>query len=315
MVNVFIDGSEGTTGLEIRERLSKHSGFKLLSIDPDKRKDIEERRKLLNAADAVVLCLPDPAAKEAVALVTNPKVRIFDGSTAHRVAEGWVYGLPEILEEPSVLRTAPRVSVPGCHASGFLLAVTPLVRAGVIAPDALLSAHSLTGYSGGGKKRIAQYEDPARAEYLSAPSLYSLSVKHKHLPEMRAWAGLKHAPAFTPIIAGYYRGMVVSVPLHVAQLGVSGGAPAVHAALAKAYDGRRFVRVLPYPATPALEGEFQDLNTLGCNGTNRADVFVFGEADHVVVSVRIDNLGKGASGACLQCMNLAFGFAEDECLN
>jgi N-acetyl-gamma-glutamyl-phosphate reductase len=308
---VFIDGQEGTTGLEIRDRLAKRSDLQLLEIDPAKRKDAAARRELLNAADAVILCLPDEASREAVAMVENPRTRIYDASTAHRTAPGWTYGLPE--REPgarAAVAAAKRVTVPGCHATAFVLAVAPLVRLDVLSAHATLSCHSITGYSGGGKKRIAQYQSAGRAAFLSSPNLYSLGLRHKHLPEMQRWTGLAKPPAFSPIIGDFYRGMAVSVPMHTSQLARPVGAAGVHAALASAYAGERFVKVLPFPATACLAGEFQDLDTQGCNGTNRADIVVFGSDDYVMVSVRIDNLGKGASGACVQCLNLGFGFDE-----
>jgi N-acetyl-gamma-glutamyl-phosphate reductase len=314
--SVFIDGQEGTTGLEIRDRLAGRQDVRLIEIDPAQRKDLAARRECLNAADAVVLCLPDDAAREAVSMIDNPRTRVYDASTAHRTAPGWTYGLPE--REPGARQAvvaAKRVSVPGCHASGFVLAIAPLVRLGILPPDATLACHSITGYSGGGKKRIAQYGASNRPAFLDSPNLYSVGMRHKHLPEMCRWSGLVKAPAFAPIIGDFYRGMVVSIPLHTSQLARVQSAADVREALAGAYQGERFVRVLPHPATPFLAGEFQDVDTQGCNGTNRADIFVFGHDEHVMVSARIDNLGKGASGACVQCLNLGLGFDEGEGLS
>jgi N-acetyl-gamma-glutamyl-phosphate reductase len=305
---VFVDGQEGTTGLRIHEVLAARDDVELLRIDPDRRKDPAERAKLLNAADVAFLCLPDAAAREAAALVTNPSTCLIDASTAHRTSVGWVYGLPELApDQRAKLRAAKRIANPGCHASAFVLLLRPLVDAGLVQADLPVSATSITGYSGGGKKMIEQYAaggDPR----LNAPRPYALSLAHKHIPEMMAHAGLHTRPLFMPVVGPFYKGLAVSVPLHVAQLpgGVDGAA--LHAALERRYAGERFVRVMPLSDPATLEDGYFDVQA--CNDGNRADLFVFAAADQALLIARLDNLGKGASGAAVQCMNVHLGVDE-----
>ena len=314
MYKVFVDGQEGTTGLQIRDRLLGHGRVKLLEIDPDKRKDTAERRRLLNEADVAFLCLPDAAAKESAALVTNDRTRLIDASTAHRTDPAWVYGLPELNPpQRAQIRAAKRVANIGCHAAGFIVLVHPLVAAGVLPKDYPVTCHSLTGYSGGGKKMIAEYEAPGRERFpLGAPRHYALAMRHKHLPEMQKYTGLDFAPEFNPIIGDFYKGMAVTVPLASRMLTGKPTARAVRDLLAEYYAGERFVRVQPFD-DPA-NTQFGYFDTLGTNDTNRNDIFVFGNDEHVVLISRLDNLGKGASGAAVQNMNIMLGLDEGTAL-
>jgi len=305
---VFVDGQEGTTGLRIHEYLAQRADIEVLRIDPQRRKDAAERARLLNAADVAFLCLPDAAAREAAALVTNPNTCLIDASTAHRTAPGWVFGLPELAPgQRQALRLAKRIANPGCHASAFILLLRPLVDAGLVAADAPLSVTSITGYSGGGKKMIEQYEAGGDAR-LAAPRPYALSLAHKHLPEMAAHTGLRLKPIFLPIVASFYKGLAVSVPLHLSQMPAGTTAIGLHAALAQRYAGERFIRVLPLGDPATLEDGFFDVQA--CNDTNRVDLFVFGNDTQVLLMARLDNLGKGASGAAVQSMNVHLGLDE-----
>ncbi len=305
---VFVDGQEGTTGLRIHEYLAARSDVEVLRIDADKRKDPAERARLLNAADVAFLCLPDAASREAAAMINNPKTCLIDASTAHRTVPGWTFGLPELAKgQREQLRAAKRIANPGCHASAFILALRPLVDAGLLSAEACVSATSITGYSGGGKSMIAEYEAGGNAKLLS-PRPYALGLAHKHLPEMMAHTGMKNAPVFMPIVGNFYKGLAVTVPLHLSQLRAGTRAEEVHAALSAHYEGERFIRVMPLRDADTLAGGFFDVQ--GCNDSNRVDLFVFGSETQVLVMARLDNLGKGASGAAVQAMNVHLGLDE-----
>ncbi len=305
---VFVDGQEGTTGLQIHERLVLRSDVEIITIDPAKRKDAAARAACLNAADIVFLCLPDAAAKESAALVTNSKTCVIDASTAHRIDPAWAYGLPELgADYRNRIRTSKRIANPGCHATAFALAVRPLVQGGLLPADASVAAFSITGYSGGGKKMIADYQlNPPPA--LQSPRPYALGLTHKHLPEMKAHTGLVSAPIFSPVVANFYKGLSVTVPLSLEQLPSNPSPAQIHATLAAAYAGEKFVRVLPLGDEGNLDGGFFDVQA--CNDTNRADIGVFGHDGQVLVITRLDNLGKGASGSAIQCMNIHLGLDE-----
>ena len=305
---VFVDGQEGTTGLRIHEVLATRCDVQMLHIEAEHRKEAQHRARLLNEADVAFLCLPDAAARESAALVTNPKTCVIDASTAHRTDAQWVYGLPELCEgQRQALRQTKRIANPGCHATAFILLLRPLVDAGLISPHAALSATSVSGYSGGGRKLIEQYQAGGNTA-LQSPRPYGLSLQHKHLPEMMAHTGLSVAPVFMPIVAGYYQGLAVQVPLHRSQLQANADAQAVHRALAQRYAHEPFVRVAPLGDAANLSDGFFDIQA--CNGTNRAELFVFAGADQMVLMAREDNLGKGASGAAIQCMNIHLGCDE-----
>jgi N-acetyl-gamma-glutamyl-phosphate reductase len=306
---VYIDGKEGTTGLQIYSRLAARDDIELLLIDEEKRKDAEERKKLMDAADLVFLCLPDAAAVEAVGLVGNPDTKIIDASTAHRTAPGWTYGFPELspAHRDAILQSK-RVANPGCHATGFISVAYPLVAAGALPKDAPLSCFSLTGYSGGGKKMIAKYEAPDRPPILSSPGMYGLLQAHKHLPEMRVACGLDFPPVFSPIVDDYYKGMATTVPLRMSQLqGVS---------------TLREVRELyasHYAKTPGVvsvaDGAPALIYGAASAGKDTLSVIVAGSDEQFTVTALFDNLGKGASGAAVQNMNLMLGFPETAGLN
>jgi N-acetyl-gamma-glutamyl-phosphate reductase len=306
---VFVDGQEGTTGLRIHEYLAKRSDIELLKIDADRRKDSAERARLLNAAEVAFLCLPDAAAKEAVALVTNPNTCVIDASTAHRVAPGWVFGIPELAPgQREALKKAKRIANPGCHSTAFIALLRPLVDAGIVARDLPLTATSITGYSGGGKKMIEEYQAPGRAPQLDAPRPYGLKLSHKHVPEMMAYTGLTTKPVFMPIVGPFYKGLAVSVPLQLSQLKAGTDGAALVRALQRHYEGERFVRVMPLGDPAVAEPNFFDVQ--GSNDSNRIDLFVFADDSQAILIAREDNLGKGASGAAVQCMNLHLGCDE-----
>lgn len=301
MRNVFIDGSAGTTGLRIAERLAGRHDIQLLRLPEEYRKDPAARKDAMKRADIVFLCLPDDAAREALTLSENGQTAVIDTSTAHRTAEGWVYGFPEIGGLREKIRTAKRIANPGCHASGFIALIAPLVEAGVVKADAKLVCASLTGYSGGGKKMIAEYEGEGRNVLLDAPRQYGLSQNHKHLPEMQKVCGLTSAPVFCPIVAPYYAGMEVTVPLFADE--VKGGKEAVEAVYAEYYRKGlvRFVRDA---------GESGFLSAGAFAGRDDMEITVSGNADRILLVSRFDNLGKGASGAAIQNMNLLLGVDE-----
>jgi N-acetyl-gamma-glutamyl-phosphate reductase len=309
MAKVFVDGQEGTTGLQIRDRLVHHPEVTLLEIDPALRKDSKARQALFAQSDIAFLCLPDAAAREAVALSAGAQTRFIDASTAHRTDPNWVYGLPELnAPQRDAIVGAQYVANPGCHATGFLLLVAPLVAAGLLPAESLLSCQSLTGYSGGGKGLIARYETASELQQpqLQGPSHYALGFGHKHLPEMQHFGGLQQAPVFTPVVGPFYQGMVVTVPLHRQQLTGGASLQSVHAALAQHYQDATFVQVQPCAELPK-DGFF---DPQACNGSNLNQVFVFGDDQHLVLLSRLDNLGKGASGAAVQNMNIMLWLPE-----
>ena len=307
VAKVFVDGQEGTTGLRIHEVLAARSDVEVLRIDPELRKDAAERARLLNHADVVFLCLPDAAARESASLVTNPDTCVIDASTAHRTAGGWVYGMPELAPgQRDAIRRAKRIANPGCHATGFLLLLRPLVDAGIVPRELRLSATSITGYSGGGKKMIAQYE--SGAPELAAPRPYALTLAHKHLPEMVAHTGIAARPVFMPVVASFYKGLSVAVPLHLQQLRAGSTGATLQKVLEERYAGERFVRVMPLSDPATLETGYFDVQA--CNDTNRADILVFANDEQAVLMCRLDNLGKGASGAAVQAMNVHLGLDE-----
>lgn len=307
---MFVDGESGTTGLEIRSRLEKREDIELLKIDPARHRDISERAKFLNAADLAFLCLPDAASREAVSLVTNSKTRIIDSSTAFRTDPSWVYGWPEMSpEQREKIKKSKRTAVPGCHATGFNAAVYPLAAGGILPKDYPICATSVSGYSGGGKKLISTYEDTRKGDpALDSPRYYALGLKHKHLPEMVMVNGLAFEPVFTPLVGPFYRGMIVSLPLSRRLLSKKLDAKDIWEYYSEFYKNERFINVMPFGGEDCLDGGF--LGADGCNGTNRLDIFVFGHDDQILVMSRLDNLGKGASGAAVQCMNIMLGLDE-----
>ena len=313
MTNVFIDGQAGTTGLQIRDRLAVRDDVTLMEIPESSRKDPEVRRRYLNEADVVILCLPDDAAREAVGLVSSNHVRVLDASTAYRVADGWVYGLPELeAHRRERIRSAARVSNPGCYPTGFVLLTRPLVDAGIVPRDAHLSCHAVSGYSGGGRRLIERYEArrTAHPESLWHVRPYALDLSHKHLPEMAKYSGVDRAPVFSPMVGHFAQGMLTMVPLHVDTLGEGAGVETVHACLAARYRDEPCVEVLAPGDGDALDAGF--LDPLAANDTNRIDLFVYGNEDQVMLVARLDNLGKGASGAAVQNLNIMTG-AEELC--
>ena len=302
---VFIDGHAGTTGLELAARLRRHPGVELLAIDERRRKDLGRRRELFAAADVVALCLPDAAAQEAVEMA--PDARFLDASTAHRVDPSWTYGLPELAPgQRAAIHAARRVANPGCYPTGFILCVRPLVDAGLLPPELPLRVHAVSGYSGGGKSLIAKYEACDAPQWRARA--YALDLTHKHLPEMRAYAKTGQTPLFSPLVGHYYAGMLVQVGLFTSEL--LGGATAqdVHEALAARYAGEAFVHVHGFASTSALDEGF--LSPTCRNGSNHLDILVFGHREQVQIVSRYDNLGKGASGAAVQNLNLMLGLPE-----
>jgi N-acetyl-gamma-glutamyl-phosphate reductase len=312
---VFVDGQEGTTGLQINERLEKRNDIEILKISPEKRKDPVERCHLLNEADIVFLCLPDAAAIESVSLIQNNRTKIIDASTAHRTNPDWVYGLPELNKnQRSLIRASRRVSNPGCFATGFILGLYPLIHAGIVPKDYPITCHAVSGYSGAGKKLIAQYENSETFnESLKSPRFYALSLNHKHLPEMQKVCDLKSAPLFTPIVANYYKGMTVAIPLVPKLFSKEMNEIDIQQFLSeyytKYYNNEGFVKVLPADSDTCLDKGYFAATT--CNGTNVCEICVFGNNDQILLMMRLDNLGKGASGAAIQNMNIMLGIDEN----
>ena len=308
-VNVFIDGKEGTTGLKIFERFADRSDINIMQIDEDKRKDPAEKAKIINASDYTFLCLPDAAAVESVQLCTNSKTRIIDASTAHRTNPEWAYGFPELdASFREKIAGSNRVAVPGCYASGFVSLGYPLVKSGIMPADYPVVIHAVSGYSGAGKKAIAQYEADGRNPELDSPRLYALTQTHKHLPEMKKIAGLEYEPVFNPYVCDYFQGMTVTVGLHARLLAKKVTASDVWEMFAAHYDGCRFVKVAGFMGEGVLEEPFIPANTLA--GTNMMQIFVYGNDDRIILTSRFDNLGKGASGAAVQCLNIMLGIDE-----
>ena len=305
---VFIDGREGTTGLRIQERFSGRDDIELLTIDPDLRKDPGERRRLINASDITFLCLPDAAAIEAVGLCDNPDTVILDTSTAHRTSPGWAYGFPELSgEHRAAVAKGKRIAVPGCYASGFIGLAYPLVRGGILPKDYPVSIFAVSGYSGGGKKLIARYEEEGRDKKFDSARLYAWGQTHKHLKEMMLITGLNREPLFCPMTTAYHSGMIVQLPLYAGLLAQRNTPEEIRDYLADYYQNERFIRVMPFGADAEAGGElFSD----ACAGWDGMEIFVTGNAERIVVSSRFDNLGKGASGAAMQCMNIVLGCDE-----
>ena len=304
---VYIDGQAGTTGLQLRQKLQNHKDVEILLISEELRKDEAERKRLMNEAEVVFLCLPDDAAKEAVKLVENPNTCIIDASTAHRTDPDWVYGFPELSPlHKEKIKHAKRIANPGCHATGFIAAVYPLIRLGIIGTDYPLTAHSLTGYSGGGKAMIAEYEAENRSPLFDSPRQYGLGQQHKHLPEMVAITGLETAPNFVPVVADYYAGMETMIPLDLTALGVS--ALQAAAALAEYYAGQPMIKV--HPLCEGTDGGFLAANKLA--GKDTLEIFCLANPAGTQMQLisLFDNLGKGSSGAAVQCMNLMLGLEE-----
>lgn len=308
MTKIFIDGQEGTTGLKIYERFKDRADLEILRIDEDKRKDAEERKKLINSSDFTFLCLPDAAAIEAVALADSG-VRIIDASTAHRTNPDWAYGFPELSSaHREKIKNSSRVAVPGCYAGGFISMVYPLVANGFIAPDYPVTCYAVSGYSGAGKKAIAVYEGEDKPYDFNSPRQYALTQQHKHLPEMQKICGLAEKPVFIPLICDYYSGMVVTVPLRPRLMKKRYTPDEVVTMLKKHYEGQSLVKVYDFMGEEALSDGFLAANTL--SGKNCMELFVYGNEDKIILSSRLDNLGKGASGAAVQCLNIMMGIDE-----
>jgi N-acetyl-gamma-glutamyl-phosphate reductase len=306
---IFIDGKEGTTGLKIFERFANRKDIEILLIDEDKRKDPAERAKMINASDFTFLCLPDAASIEAVSLCTNSNVRIIDASTAHRTNPEWTYGFPELSEQHrKAIASSNRVANPGCYASGFGVLCYPLVKHGIISPDYPVVCHAVSGYSGAGKKAIAQYEDKNRDFQLDSPRLYALTQEHKHLPEMMKVSGLNYKPVFNPYVCDYFSGMTVTVSLHARLLEKKLTAKQICEVFKEHYSGCNFIKVADFLGEGTLTEPFIPANTL--SGTNRMELFICGNDERIVLTSRFDNLGKGASGAAVQCLNIMMGIDE-----
>lgn len=309
MTKVFIDGKEGTTGLKIFERFAHRSDIELIQIDEEKRKDPQERKKLINSSDFTFLCLPDAAAVEAVSLVENPNVRIIDASTAHRTNRDWAYGFPELSSSHrEKIRNSNRVAVPGCYAGGFISLVYPLTSNGFIAPDYPLTCYGVSGYSGAGKKAIAAYEGEDRPFEYGSPRQYALTQQHKHLPEMQQICGLSEKPIFMPLICDYHSGMTVTVPLFPKLMTKRYSPEEIVNMFKEHYKNQTMIKVYDFMGGEVLADGFLPANTL--SGKNYMEIFVYGSEDRIVLTSRLDNLGKGASGAAVQCLNIMMGIDE-----
>lgn len=303
---IYIDGQSGTTGLQIYDRIGQREDLELLRIPEELRHNPDERKKYLNSADIVFLCLPDEGAIEAVSFIDNPNVRVIDASTAHRTNPDWTYGYPELSKaQREAIRTSKRVANPGCHATGFISTTAPLVAMGVIPKDYPMSCYSLTGYSGGGKKMIAEYEAEGRSELLDAPGIYGLNLHHKHLPEMQKVTGLSYAPVFMPIVDDYYKGMATTILLQNRLLPGQPSAEEICAKLADYYRDEHFVSVVPFGENDSK------LYANKLAGTNHLEIVVCGHEEQTTVTALFDNLGKGASGAAVQNMNIMLGLPEE----
>lgn len=314
MYQIFIDGGEGTTGLKIKERFASRQDVTLLTLPEEERKDTNARKKMINQADYVFLCLPDQAAREAVSLIENPDVKVIDASTAHRTQEGWAYGLPELSQEHfNKIATGKRVAVPGCYASGFNALVYPLVSNQLLGKEYPVTCYGLSGYSGGGKSIIAQYESENPEQALQSPRIYALSQQHKHQAEMEKISGLTYPPLFNPVINPYYAGMIVSVPLVSRCLTEKKTAQQVHDLFVAHYNQQPMVRVMPFMGDGVLDDGFLSANTL--ENKDYMELFVFGHEEQILLAARLDNLGKGASGAAVQCMNIMMGLDPTTGLN
>ena len=310
---IFIDGSEGTTGLRIHERFAGRDDIELLPIASELRKDVEERKRLINESDITFLCLPDDAARESVSLVENENVKIIDTSTAHRTEEGWAYGFPELSDvHRQKIKEGKRIAVPGCYATGFISIIYPLIAGEILPKDYPVSAFALSGYSGAGKKTIAVYEADERDKELDAPREYALTQKHKHLKEMQKITGLNRTPLFSPIICDYYSGMLLTTPFYTDMLLGGQNPEQIHEFLTDYYTGKQFVKVMPFGKEADYKGF---LAGNACSGWDGIEIYVTGNEDRVLVSTRFDNLGKGASGAAIQCLNIMLGCEESKGLN
>ena len=309
MHKVFIDGEAGTTGLQIRERLERRADIQLIEIDPLLRKDASTRRACLNAADVVILCLPDVAAREAVALIDNPLVKVIDASTAHRTAPDWTFGFPEMAKDQRQrIAAAARISNPGCYSTGFIALIRPLVDTGLIPTDWPITSHAVSGYTGGGKSMIAEFTDPASPDYTTAAfRTYANTLRHKHVPEMQAHCRLTQRPLFSPAVGRYAQGMIVEVPLQLGALPRRVKIEDIHEVFEAAYHGERFVEI----ATQEEAGSSPQLDPEALNATNRLKLYVFGGEGQARLVAVLDNLGKGAAGAAVQNLNIALGVAED----
>jgi len=312
-VKVFIDGSEGTTGLRINERFENRDDIEILKIDPELRKDPVEIKRLINESDITFLCLPDQAAIEAADMVDNDHTIIIDTSTAHRVSKGWAYGYPELSGvHRDAIKNGRKIAVPGCYATGFITIGYPLVQEGIMPADYPVSIFAVSGYSGGGKKLIATYEEEGRDRKFDSARMYAWGQTHKHLKEMKAVTGLTKEPLFAPMTTNYYSGMIVQVPIFTEMLSKKMTASEIHAFFAEYYKDEKFIRVMPFGADVEAGGAlFSD----ACSGWDGIEIFVTGNDERVVVATRFDNLGKGASGAAIQCLNIVLGCDEAKGLN